>query len=227
MPWHLPVPEALSHAMPRAVDHRSRVPGCGRLVGRAGGATQRTGGATQRPGGATQRLGWRACCGRTRWSRCGRRRRVSWRRCRRVRSCSGPRTGWRTPCSTWSAAGTAHRCCCWSVAATTAATRSTPAPSWPGGAPGWRRCCSRQGRHMPQGWRPSPRPAAAWWRSRTPGIRTSWSTGSSASAEDPGCATRPSRRSRGSTGCRSSLSTCRPASTPTPASSTARTSGPR
>ena len=62
------------------------------------------------------------------------------------------------------ASATAPGCCCWSVRATTAATRCSPAPSWPGAGcrcgrcwptrtgrtPGvWRRCAAAGGRVVP------------------------------------------------------------------------------
>ena len=85
------------------------------------------------------------------------------------------------------------------------------------GRRGSRRCCSRPGPAHAAGLAALHGAAAGSWRSRTPSARTSWSTGSWASAGGPGCATRPLRRWRAPTGCRSSRSTSRPASTPTPA----------
>ena len=120
------------------------------------------------------------------------------------------------------AAPTGAGCCCWSGPATTAATRCTPARCWPGGARRSRRCCRRGPRA-----RGRARGAAGRRRARVVDARpsaptpTSSSTGSSASADAAGCATRRgARRCAPSPASRWSRSTPRAASTSTPASST-------
>ena len=106
------------------------------------------------------------------------------------------------------------RRCCWSAAATTAATRCTPALGWPVAAPGSRRCCSvragargRSRRAAPGRWR---------GRRRRPATTRTWSsTASSASADRGGLRDRAAERQSPASpeGAWWSRSTCPAAST--------------
>ena len=61
-----------------------------------------------------------------------------------ARAATGLAPGLRAACST---ACTGRASCCSSAPGTTAGTRCTPVPRWPGEARGSRRCCSRTGSH--------------------------------------------------------------------------------
>ena len=80
-------------------------------------------------------------------------------------------------------ASTAPGCCCWSAPATTAATRCTPAPRWPGAARQVAGAAAGPDRaHAGRSGRPAARPAGGSSTSSPERGRTWWWTGSSASA---------------------------------------------